>query len=133
MTAFFLLFSKINQTYTYISNQYIRLIEMIPRVEKLSELYEKESRLVPGPLEPEQLEGRIELVDVSFTYPSRPGQQVLRWSGATSLVHTSPDTLLSLVQVLQVLSSHWLSLCHDNTQQGITKCSQLGAFCAFDC
>ena len=97
MTAFFLLFSKINQTYTYISNQYIRLIEMIPRVEKLSELYEKESRLVPGPLEPEQLEGRIELVDVSFTYPSRPGQQVLRWSGATSLVQTSPDTLLSLV------------------------------------
>ena len=61
-----------------ISNGYIRLIEMIPRVEKLSELYEKESTLVPGPLEPEQIEGKIELVDVSFTYPSRPGQQVLR-------------------------------------------------------
>ena len=78
VTAFFLLFSKINQTYTFISNQYIRLIEMIPRVEKLSELYEKESTLRPGPLEPEQIEGKIELVDVSFTYPSRPGQQVLR-------------------------------------------------------
>ena len=78
MTGFFLLFSKINQTFSFISSQYIRLIEMIPRVEKLSELYEKESRLRPGPLEPQQIQGKIELVDVSFTYPSRPGQHVLR-------------------------------------------------------
>ena len=78
MTGFFLLFSKINQTFSFISSQYIRLIEMIPRVEKLSELYEKESTLRPGPLEPDQIQGKIELVDVSFTYPSRPGQQVLR-------------------------------------------------------
>ena len=78
MTAFFLLFSKINQTYSLISSQYLQLIEMIPEVEKVSELYEKESRLRPGPLEPDQMEGRIELVDVCFSYPSRPGQQVLR-------------------------------------------------------
>ena len=78
MTGFFLLFSKINQTFSFISSQYIRLIEMIPRVEKLSELYEKESTLRPGPLEPQQIQGKIELVDVSFTYPSRPGQHVLR-------------------------------------------------------
>ena len=78
MTGFFLLFSKINQTFSFISSQYIRLIEMIPRVEKLSELYEKESTLRPGPLEPQQIQGKIEMVDVSFTYPSRPGQHVLR-------------------------------------------------------
>ena len=67
MTAFFLLFSKINRTYTFISNQYLKLIEMIPRLEKVSELYEKESRLRPGPLELDQMEGKIELVDVCFS------------------------------------------------------------------
>ena len=78
ITGFFLLFSKINPTYACIYAQYLRLIEMVPWVERVSELYEKKSILVAGPLEPEEMKGKIELVDVCFTYPSRPGQQVLR-------------------------------------------------------
>ena len=39
---------------------------------------EKKTIMKNGPLEPAKLEGKVEFKNVNFTYPSRPGQQVLK-------------------------------------------------------
>ena len=77
MTAFFLLFSKIRTVYNSIFRKYLDILERIPVTEKVSELCKSKPLLRSGPLQPEKLVGRIELKDVSFTYPNRPGHEVL--------------------------------------------------------
>ena len=39
---------------------------------------EKKSTLKSGPLQPKSISGQVEFRDVSFTYPSRPGQIVIK-------------------------------------------------------
>ena len=77
MTAFFLLFSKIRGCYLWIKDKYLVIIERIPVAEKVSELYETKPLVRTGPHHLQNIEGRVEFRDVTFTYPSRPGHEVL--------------------------------------------------------
>ena len=61
-----------------IHNWYKDLISQIPIAERVSLLMDKKPTLKDGPLEPASLSGKIEFKDVSFTYPSRPGQEVIK-------------------------------------------------------
>ena len=58
---------------------YLDLISKLPIVEKVSDLrMDKKTTLKNGPLQPNTISGRVEFKDVTFTYPSRPGQTVIR-------------------------------------------------------
>ena len=39
---------------------------------------EKKSTMKSGPLQPDTISGEVEFRNVSFTYPSRPGQMVIK-------------------------------------------------------
>ena len=57
---------------------YLDIISELPIAEKVADLMEKKTALQNGPLCPETLSGQVEFRDVTFTYPSRPGQVVIR-------------------------------------------------------
>merc|ERR1719318_603525 len=78
LTAFFLLFSQIYGVYESIHGMYLDLISKLPIAEKVADLMDKKTTLKNGPLQPKTISGRVEFRDVTFTYPSRPGQKVIR-------------------------------------------------------
>eukprot|EP00092_Neocalanus_flemingeri_P021059 GFUD01022817.1.p1 GENE.GFUD01022817.1~~GFUD01022817.1.p1 ORF type:complete len:634 (-),score=129.21 GFUD01022817.1:347-1978(-) len=78
LTAFFLLFSQIYGVYESIHHGYLDLLSQLPIAEKVADLMEKKSTMKSGPLQPDTISGQVEFRDVSFTYPSRPGQQVIK-------------------------------------------------------
>jgi len=78
LTAFFLLFSQLYGVYEGIHNLYLDLVSQLPTAEKVADLMEKKSTLKSGPLQPKSISGQVEFRDVSFTYPSRPGQIVIK-------------------------------------------------------
>ena len=57
---------------------YLDIISQLPTAEKVADLMEKKTELANGPVELETLSGHVEFRDVTFSYPSRPGHQVLR-------------------------------------------------------
>ena len=57
---------------------YLDLISKLPIAEKVADLMDKKTTLKNGPLEPKTISGQVEFRDVTFTYPSRPGQKVIR-------------------------------------------------------
>ena len=77
LTAFFLLLSDNAYIFERIQSEYLDLLRDLPKAEKITELMNKQPVMRSGPLEPDTLAGRIEFRGVSFTYPSRPGQQVI--------------------------------------------------------
>ena len=78
LTAFFLLFSQLYGVYESIHSMYLDIISQLPTAEKVADLMEKKSALTDGPVKLETLSGHVEFRDVTFSYPSRPGHQVLR-------------------------------------------------------
>ena len=78
LTAFFLLFSQLYGVYESIHNMYLDIISQLPTAEKVADLMEKKTELANGPVKLETLSGHVEFRDVTFSYPSRPGHQVLR-------------------------------------------------------
>ena len=78
ITAFFILFSQITGQFEIIQWFYLDLLKDIPVSERVTELIQRKPALKSGPLEPKTLSGRVEFQDVRFTYPSRPGQEVLK-------------------------------------------------------
>ena len=78
VTAFFILFSQISGQFETIHWFYLNLLKDIPVSERVSELIQRKPALKSGPLEPRSLNGRVEFQDVRFTYPSRPGQEVIK-------------------------------------------------------
>ena len=78
LTAFFLLFSQIYGVFESIYHSYLDLISQLPIAEKVTELMEKAPLMTNGSLKLKEVSGKVEFRDVSFIYPSRPGQQVLK-------------------------------------------------------
>ena len=54
------------------------MIKQLPNAERVSELMEKKIELENGSLQPKDVSGKVEFKDVSFFYPSRPGQMVIK-------------------------------------------------------
>ena len=77
ITAFYMLFKNIYSIFEGINASYLHMLSRVPAAEKVSDLIKKKPLIKSGPLEPSNLQGRIEFRDVSFTYPSRPGQEVI--------------------------------------------------------
>ena len=77
LTAFFLLLTDNAYIFERIQSEYLDILRDLPKAEKITELMNKQPVMRSGPLEPDTLAGRIEFRGVSFTYPSRPGQQVI--------------------------------------------------------
>ena len=78
VTAFYMLFRNVYSIFSHINSSYLFMLTQLPVAEKVSGLIEKKPLLKSGPLEPVTLRGKIEFRDVSFTYPSRPGQEILK-------------------------------------------------------
>ena len=78
ITAFFILFSQITGQFEFIQMFYLDLLKDVPVSERVSELIQRKPALKSGPLQPKTLSGRVEFQDVRFTYPSRPGQEVIK-------------------------------------------------------
>ena len=54
------------------------MIKQLPNAERVSELMEKKIELENGFFQPKNVSGKVEFKDVSFIYPSRPGQMVIK-------------------------------------------------------
>ena len=78
LISFFLLFSHIFDFYENIQKRYMDDdLSVLPIAEGVTDLIEKETKLINGNLQPKEIIGRIDFKDVTFTYPSRPGHTVL--------------------------------------------------------
>jgi len=78
VTSFFILFQQIFSIWDGLQAWYQDILYNLPLAERISTLMNKKSNLKTGPLQPDNLSGKIEFRNVSFTYPSRPGEEVIK-------------------------------------------------------
>ena len=81
LAGFFLLLNELLDVFGRIKFHYDVLRREFSDIEQFLALMEARPAVVSGPqaLEPAQVEGAIEFKDVRFSYPSRPGEQVIMY------------------------------------------------------